>query len=56
MTVASGSESVRPSRKEGVGTKTPQCALLKAFWEQQQQQNASQFAHCSNLQGWSSFL
>ena len=31
MTVASGKESIGPSHKEVVGTKTPRCALLKAF-------------------------
>jgi len=41
MTVASGNESMGPSHKE-VGTKTPQRALLKAFFFF----NASQIAHC----------
>ena len=41
-TVANGNKSMGPSHKE-VGTKTPRCALLKAF---KKKKNASQIAPC----------
>ena len=42
-TVTNGNESMGPSHKE-VGTKTPRCALLKAF--KKKKKNASQIAPC----------
>ena len=44
-TVANGNESMGPSHKE-VGTKTPRCALLKAFPKKKKKKNASQIAPC----------
>ena len=43
MTVANGNESMGPSYKE-VGTRTPQCALLKAL--KNKLKNTSQIAPC----------
>ena len=47
MTVANGSESTGPSHKE-VGTKTPRCALLKAFPKKAKKERKKKKLHRSH--------